>query len=68
MCKTYKEHMPTKLPNRYGITLHIDDESIVCTYGREYGFEVFQLDAQDDEWETKIIDRVKQILIKKKLG
>ena len=56
-----KEIMPTKLPNHYGITLHIDDESIVATYGRTYGFEVYQLDAQDDEWEAKIIDRVRRI-------
>ena len=61
-----KEIMPTKLPNWYGITLHIDDESIVCTYGREFGFQVYQLDAQDDEWEEKIIGRVKQILQRKK--
>lgn len=56
-----REVMPTKLPNRYGITLHVDDESIVCTYGQTYGFKVYQLNAQDDEWEEKIVDRVKQI-------
>lgn len=56
-----KEVMPTKLPSRYGITLHVDDESIVCTYGQVYGFKVYQLDAQDDEWEAKIVERVKQI-------
>lgn len=56
-----KERMPTKLPNRYGISLHIDDEAVVCTYGRFYGFAVYQLNAQDDEWEEKIIQRVYQI-------
>lgn len=55
------EPMPTKMPNRYRITLHVDDEAIVATYGKTYGFQVFQLDAQDDDWKTKILDRVKQI-------
>lgn len=56
-----KEVMPTKMPNRYGITLHVDDESIVSTYGQYYGFKVYQLDAQDDEWEEKIVNQVKKI-------
>lgn len=57
----HPDRMPTKLPSRYRISLHIDDESIVATYGRTYGFKVFQLDAQDDDWEAKIIERVHQI-------
>ena len=62
-----KEPLPQKLPNRYRITLHIDDEAIVAAYGREYGFEVFQLNAQDDDWEEKIIDRVTELHKKQKL-
>ena len=53
--------MPTKLPNFYHISLHIDDEEIVATYGKSYGFDVFQLDAQDDEWAEKIIERAIKI-------
>ena len=56
-----KEMLPQKLPNRYRISLHIDDEEIVATYGKAYGFDVFQLNAQDDEWEEKILERMKQI-------
>lgn len=56
-----KETLPQKLPNRYRISLHIDDEEVVCSYGKAYGFEVFQLDAQDDNWEEKILDRMKKI-------
>lgn len=56
-----KEILPQKLPNRYRISLHIDDETVVCTYGKAYGFEVFQLDAQDDDWEDKILERMKKI-------
>ena len=55
------EIMPSKLPNRYRITLHVDDEEIVCTYGRMYGFQVYRLDAQDDEWGAKIVEQVRRI-------
>ena len=53
--------MPTKLPSFYQITLHVDDESVVASYGRTYGFEVFELDAPDDEWAEKIIERADSI-------
>ena len=55
------ETLPQKLPNRYRISLHIDDEAIVCTYGRQYGFNVYQLNAQDDEWKEKIIAQANRI-------
>ncbi len=53
--------LPQKLPNRYRISLHIDDESVVCSWGREYGFKTYQLDAQDDDWKEKIIQRAEEI-------
>ena len=56
-----RETLPQKLPNRYKISLHIDDESIVASYGKAYGFDVFQLDAEDDEWMEKILGRVEKI-------
>ena len=56
-----KETMPQKLPNRYRISLHIDDETIVCTLGRQYGYNVYQLNAQDDDWKEKIIARADEI-------
>ena len=56
-----KEAMPTKMPNRYRISLHVDDEDIVVTYGKTYGFNVYQLDAQDDDWVEKILDRAKEV-------
>ena len=56
-----KEILPQKLPNNYRISLHIDDEEVVASYGKAYGFEVFQLNAQDDDWEEKILNRMKQI-------
>ena len=45
-----REAMPQKVPTHYRISLHIDDESVVVTYGKIYGFNVYQLDAQDDDW------------------
>ena len=51
----HSESLPQKLPNRYKISLHIDDEAIVCSYGRQYGYNVYQLNAQDDDWKEKII-------------
>ena len=53
--------LPQKVPSFYRISLHIDDESIICTYGKEYGFNTYQLDAQDDEWAEKILKRAEEI-------
>jgi len=55
------ETLPQKLPSRYRISLHIDDESIVCSMGRQYGYNVYQLDAQDDDWKEKIIAQAEVI-------
>ncbi len=60
-----KTILPQKLPNNYRISLHIDDESVVATYGKAYGFEVFQLEAQDDDWEAKILSKMEQIEARK---
>ena len=54
--------LPQKMPSHYRITLHVDDETVICNLGREYGFQTYQLDAQDDEWADKIIARVEKII------
>ncbi len=56
-----KTILPQKLPNRYRISLHIDDETIICSMGRQYGYHAYQLDAQDDDWKEKIIKRAGEI-------
>lgn len=56
-----KERLPQKLPNYYRISLHVDDETVVATYGKSFGFDVYQLDAQDDDWKEKVIARAEQI-------
>ena len=63
-----KDTLPQKLPNFYHISLHVDDETVVATYGKQFGFDVFQLDAQDDEWVEKIIEKAEQVKKKKKLS
>ena len=50
-----KELLPQKLPSKYRISLHIDDEAIVCSLGKQYGYNVYQLNAQDDDWKEKVI-------------
>ena len=49
------------MPGHYRISLHVDDENIVASYGKTYGFDVFQLNAQDDDWAEKIINRARKI-------
>ncbi len=56
-----KEPLPQKLPNRYRISLHVDDEAVICAWGREYGFNTYLLNAQDDEWKDKIFRTVETI-------
>ena len=56
-----KTILPQKLPNRYRISLHIDDEDAVCSVAGQYGYRTYQLNAQDDDWKEKIIRRAEQI-------
>ena len=56
-----KQILPQKVPSMYRISLHVDDEAVICSYGREFGFEAYQLDAQDDEWKEKIIAKAKEV-------
>lgn len=53
--------LPQKMPNHYRISLHIDDETVICSMGPQYGFKTYQLDAQDDDWQDKIIARAEEI-------
>ena len=56
-----KERLPQKLPSRYRISLHVDDEAVIASWGREYGFHTYLLNAQDDDWKEKIIDCAERI-------
>lgn len=57
--------LPQKMPSNYRISLHVDDETVICTGARANGFEAYQLDAPDDEWVEKVIKRAEEIKIKK---
>ena len=59
-----KRVLPQKVPSKYRISLHVDDETVIASMGREYGFRVYQLEAQDDDWKEKIIaqaDRIRKL-------
>ncbi|MBQ7627365.1 MAG: HAD family hydrolase [Clostridiales bacterium] len=57
----HSQILPQKVPNKYRISLHIDDEAVICSYGREYGFDAYQLGAQDDEWKEKVIAKAEEV-------
>ena len=59
--KGSKNILPQKVPSRYRIALHVDDETVICSYGREFGFEAYQLDGPDDEWKEKVIARAEEV-------
>ena len=59
--RSNKTVLPQKLPNRYRISLHIDDEEAICTAAGQYGFRAYQLNAQDDDWKEKIIETAEHI-------
>ena len=56
-----KTILPQKLPNRYRISLHIDDEEVICSSAGQFGFRAFQLNAPDEQWKEKIIERAEHI-------
>ena len=47
--------LPQKIPSHYRISLHVDDETVICSLGRQYGYHAYQLEADDDNWKEKII-------------
>ncbi len=55
------EPMPSKYPGKYRIDLHIDDDVSVRQNGRLYGFKVYLVGPQDDDWAKKILDTVHNI-------
>ena len=66
--KNSRTILPQKIPSRYRISLHVDDETVIASWGREYGFETYQLEAQDDDWKDKIIARAQEIRMRRQLA
>ena len=48
------EPMPSKYPAKYRIDLHIDDDVSVLQNGKRYGFKVYLVGEQDDDWAKNI--------------
>ncbi len=59
--RNHSTTLPQKLPNRYRISLHIDDEEVICSSAGQYGFRAYQLNADDDQWKEKIIAEAERI-------
>ena len=57
----HREILPQKLPNRYHISLHVDDETVICSCADHYGFRAYQLNAEDDTWKEKILEEAARI-------
>lgn len=55
------ETMPSKYPSRYHIDLHVDDDLSIAQSGKVYGFRVFIVKGQDDEWTEKIKKEIEMI-------
>lgn len=53
--------MPSKYPSKYRIDLHIDDDVSVLPNGKIYGFHVFLVGQQDDDWVKKTIKEIERI-------
>ena len=53
--------LPQKMPSKYRISLHVDDEDVICSGALINGFEAYKLEAQDDNWKEKIIERADSI-------
>ncbi len=53
--------LPQKMPSKYRISLHVDDEEAICSAAGQFGFRAYRLEAQDDDWKEKIISYAEQI-------
>lgn len=58
--KTNK-NLASKLPNHFGIHLHIDDSEGVKQEGSKHGFNVLVVLPTDIEWDKKIMNKLKTI-------
>ena len=59
--KDKKLRLPSKLPNIYRISLHIDDEETVVRNGKEYGFHVLRVSEPDPLWSEKVLQEANRL-------
>ncbi len=46
--------LPSKMPSRFGMDLHVDDDLTVKQNGEAYGFRVVLVDKHDTDWADKV--------------
>ena len=46
-----KNLLPQKMPPYYHISLHVDDEKVICAQAKQYGYYAYRLDEEDPEWK-----------------
>ncbi|SDB24925.1 hypothetical protein SAMN02910298_01248 [Pseudobutyrivibrio sp. YE44] len=64
-----KKLLPQKMPPYYHISLHVDDEKVICSQAQQYGYYAYHLDEEDPEWKEKILKyagEIRERLEKKK--
>ena len=59
--KGHIQRLPQKVPPRYQISLHIDDEESIIKNARTYGFHALRVYEPDDEWVTKVLNEAERI-------
>lgn len=57
-----KEIMPSKVPSKFGIDLHVDDDVSVKQNGIQHGFNVFVVSKDDEEWSQKVLDEAVRVM------
>ena len=55
-----KQLLPSKLPNFYRISLHVDEETVVKN-GKAYGFHVLRVSDPDPLWVEKVYQEAVRI-------
>lgn len=56
-----KEVMPSKVPSKFGIDLHVDDDISVKQNGIQFGFNVLIISKEDEDWCFKVLNEAKRI-------
>lgn len=56
-----KEIMPSKVPSKFGIDLHIDDDMSVKQNGIQFGYSVLIINKDDENWTQKVLDEAIRI-------
>lgn len=59
--KGHRQILPQKMPARYQISLHIDDEENIIKSAPSFGYRAFRVYEPDDNWVEKVLDEAERI-------